>query len=133
MTRAPARPFGRVLTAMVTPLTEDGTVDLAGTQELAAYLVDRCAHDGLVIAGTTGESPTITDAEQRAVLEVVLDAVGDRATVIAGVGTNDTAHSIEKTRAAATATPAITAGARPGWLWARAPAGPRSRRSCATT
>src|SRR3954462_11860875 len=98
MTRDPARPFGRVLTAMVTPLTEDGTVDLAGTQKLAAYLVDRCAHDGLVIAGTTGESPTITDAEQRSVLEVVLDAVGDRATVVAGVGTNDTAHSIEKAR-----------------------------------
>ena len=98
MTTDPARPFGRVLTAMVTPLTEDGTVDLAGTQELAAYLVDRCAHDGLVIAGTTGESPTITDAEQRSVLEVVLDAVGDRATVVAGVGTNDTAHSIEKAR-----------------------------------
>src|SRR3954464_7775038 len=98
MTRDPARPFGRVLTAMVTPLTEDGTVDLAGTQELAAYLVDRCAHDGLVIAGTTGESPTLSDAEQRSVLEVVLDAVGDRATVVAGVGTNDTAHSIEKAR-----------------------------------
>ena len=98
MTTDPARPFGRVLTAMVTPLTEDGTVDLAGTQELAAYLVDRCAHDGLVIAGTTGESPTLSDAEQRSVLEVVLDAVGDRATVVAGVGTNDTAHSIEKAR-----------------------------------
>jgi 4-hydroxy-tetrahydrodipicolinate synthase len=98
MTNDPARPFGRVLTAMVTPLTEDGTVDLAGVQELAAHLVDRCAHDGLVIAGTTGESPTLSDAEQRSVLEVVLDAVGDRATVIAGVGTNDTAHSIEKAR-----------------------------------
>ncbi len=98
MTNDPARPFGRVLTAMVTPLTEDGTVDLAGVQELAAHLVDRCAHDGLVIAGTTGESPTLSDPEQRSVLEVVLDAVGDRATVIAGVGTNDTAHSIEKAR-----------------------------------
>jgi 4-hydroxy-tetrahydrodipicolinate synthase len=101
MTTDPARPFGRVLTAMVTPLTEDGTVDLAGAQELASHLVDRCAHDGLVIAGTTGESPTLSDAEQRSVLEVVLDAVGDRATVVAGVGTNDTAHSIEKARDAA--------------------------------
>src|SRR3954454_18497518 len=100
MTTDPARPFGRVLTAMVTPLTEDGSIDLAGAQELAAHLVDRQAHDGLVVFGTTGESPTITDAEQRAVLEVVLDVVRDRATVIAGVGTNDTAHSIEKTRAA---------------------------------
>src|SRR6476661_5026793 len=98
MTTDPARPFGRVLTAMVTPLTEDGSVDLAGAQELAAHLVDRGAHDGLVIAGTTGESPTLSDAEQRALLEVVLDAVGDRATVVAGVGTNDTAHSIEKAR-----------------------------------
>ena len=100
MTTDPARPFGRVLTAMVTPLTEDGSIDLAGAQELAAHLVDRQAHDGLVVFGTTGESPTITDAEQHAVLEVVLDAVGDRATVIAGVGTNDTAHSIEKAQSA---------------------------------
>src|SRR3954470_7691590 len=98
MTADPARPFGRVLTAMVTPLADDGTIDLAGAQQLAAFLVDRGAHDGLVIAGTTGESPTITDAEQRAVLEAVLDAVGDRAAVVAGVGTNDTEHSIEKAR-----------------------------------
>src|SRR3954468_12125029 len=94
----PARPVGRVLTAMVTPFADDGTIDLAGAQELAASLVDRGAHDGLVIAGTTGESPTITDAEQRAVLEAVLDAVGDRAAVVAGVGTNDTEHTIEKAR-----------------------------------
>lgn len=96
--RDPRRPFGRVLSAMVTPMTEDGTVDLAGAQELAAHLVDRCAHDGLVVNGTTGESPTLSDAEQRSVLEVVLDAVGDRAVVVAGVGTNDTAHSIDKAR-----------------------------------
>src|SRR4051794_15233122 len=101
MTSDSARPFGRVLSAMVTPLAEDGSVDLAGTQELAAHLVDRGAHDGLVIAGTTGESATLSDAEQRTVLEVVLDAVGDRAVVVAGVGTNDTAHSIEKARDAA--------------------------------
>jgi 4-hydroxy-tetrahydrodipicolinate synthase len=100
MTSDPARPFGRVLTAMVTPLTEDGTVDLAGAQELAAHLVDRQAHDGLVIMGTTGEAPTLADGEQHAVLEVVLDAVGDRATVIAGVGTNNTAHTIENAQAA---------------------------------
>jgi 4-hydroxy-tetrahydrodipicolinate synthase len=85
---------------MVTPFTEDGEIDLAGVQELAAHLVDRGSHDGLVIHGTTGESPTTTDAEQHAVLEAVLDAVGDRATVVAGVGTNDTAHSIEKAQAA---------------------------------
>src|SRR5690348_9251776 len=98
--RRRARPFGRVLTAMVTPFTEDGEIDLAGAQELAAHLVDRGAHDGLVVHGTTGESPTTSDAEQHAVLEAVLDAVGDRAVVVAGVGTNDTAHSIEKARAA---------------------------------
>ena len=97
----PARPFGRVLTAMVTPFAEDGSIDLAGAQELAAHLVDRRSHDGLVVFGTTGESPTVSDGEQHAVLEAVLDAVGDRATVIAGVGTNDTAHSIEKAQSAA--------------------------------
>src|ERR671933_2217879 len=100
MTSDPTRPFGRVLTAMVTPFTDEGEIDLAGAQELAAQLVDRGAHDGLVISGTTGESPTTSDAEQRALLEAVLDAVGDRATVVAGVGTNDTAHSIEKAQAA---------------------------------
>jgi 4-hydroxy-tetrahydrodipicolinate synthase len=100
MTTDPARPFGRVLTAMVTPFTEDGSVDLAGAQELAAHLVDRQSHDGLVVLGTTGEAPTVSDAEQRTVLEAVLDAVGDRAVVVAGVGTNDTAHSIENARSA---------------------------------
>jgi 4-hydroxy-tetrahydrodipicolinate synthase len=100
MTTDPARPFGRVLTAMVTPFTEDGSVDLAGAQELAAHLVDRQSHDGLVVLGTTGEAPTISDAEQRTLLEAVLDAVGDRAAVVAGIGTNDTAHSIENARSA---------------------------------
>ncbi|MGY1679991.1 4-hydroxy-tetrahydrodipicolinate synthase [Geodermatophilus sp. SYSU D01176] len=100
MTSDPARPFGRVLTAMVTPLAEDGSIDLAGAQELAAHLVDRQAHDGLVVLGTTGEAPTLSDGEQHAVLEAVLDAVGDRATVVAGVGTNDTAHTIENARRA---------------------------------
>ena len=100
MTRDPARPFGRVLTAMVTPLAEDGSIDLAGAQELAAHLVDRQAHDGLVVLGTTGEAPTLSDGEQHAVLEAVLDAVGDRATVVAGVGTNDTAHTIDNARRA---------------------------------
>jgi 4-hydroxy-tetrahydrodipicolinate synthase len=100
MTSDPARPFGRVLTAMVTPLAEDGSIDLAGAQELAAHLVDRQAHDGLVVLGTTGEAPTLSDGEQHAVLEAVLDAVGDHATVVAGVGTNDTAHTIENARRA---------------------------------
>ncbi|MGY1729688.1 4-hydroxy-tetrahydrodipicolinate synthase [Geodermatophilus sp. SYSU D01062] len=100
MTTDPARPFGRVITAMVTPLAEDGSIDLAGAQELAAHLVDRQAHDGLVVLGTTGEAPTLSDGEQHAVLEAVIDAVGDRASVVAGVGTNDTAHTIENARRA---------------------------------
>src|ERR671916_570918 len=100
MTSDPARPFGRVLTAMVTPLAEDGSIDVSGAQELAAHLVDRQAHDGLVVLGTTGEAPTVSDGEQRAVLKAVLDAVGDRAVVVAGVGTNDTAHTIENIRSA---------------------------------
>ena len=96
-------PFGVMLTAMVTPFHADGSLDLDGAQALAAHLVDELRHDGLVINGTTGESATKTDAEDLAVLSAVIDAVGDRATVIAGVGTNDTAHSVEAARAAATA------------------------------
>lgn len=95
------RPFGVMLTAMVSPFLEDGSLDLAGAQELAVHLVDRLGHDGLVINGTTGESPTKTDEEDIAILGAVLEAVGDRATIIAGVGTNDTAHSIHAARAAA--------------------------------
>ncbi|MFN8126122.1 MAG: 4-hydroxy-tetrahydrodipicolinate synthase [Candidatus Nanopelagicales bacterium] len=92
-------PFGRMLTAMVTPFTRDGALDLAAAAELAADLVD-LGNDGLVISGTTGESPTTTDAEKDALLREVLAAVGDRATIVAGVGSNDTAHTIELARAA---------------------------------
>jgi 4-hydroxy-tetrahydrodipicolinate synthase len=92
-----------MLTAMITPFQADGSVDLDGAQALAAHLVDNLAHDGLVINGTTGESATKTDAEDLAVLKAVLDAVGDRATIIAGVGTNDTAHSVAVAKAAAAA------------------------------
>jgi 4-hydroxy-tetrahydrodipicolinate synthase len=90
-------PFGTVLTAMVTPFTADCALDLDGAQRLASHLVDN-GNDGLVISGTTGESPTTTDAEKDALLRAVVDAVGDRAHVIAGVGTNDTAHTIELAR-----------------------------------
>lgn len=96
-------PFGVMLTAMVTPFREDGSLDLDGTQKLATHLVDTLGHDGLVINGTTGESATKTDEEDLATLSAVLDAVGDRATVVAGVGTNDTRHSVEAARAAARA------------------------------
>jgi 4-hydroxy-tetrahydrodipicolinate synthase len=95
----PQTPFGRVVTAMVTPFTADGGLDLDGAAALAEHLIDSGC-DALVVNGTTGESPTTTDAEKAAVLRAVLGAVGDRARVIAGVGTNATAHSIEQARAA---------------------------------
>jgi 4-hydroxy-tetrahydrodipicolinate synthase len=93
-------PFGRMLTAMVTPMTADGAVDYDGAAQLATYLVDDLRHDGLVISGTTGESPTTTDEEKDRLLRVVIEAVGNRASVLAGVGTNDTAHTIELATAA---------------------------------
>lgn len=96
----PGRPFGRLLSAMVTPFRPDGSLDVDGAARLAVHLVDEQEHDGLVVNGTTGESATTTDAEKDRVLRAVVEAVGDRATVIAGVGTNDTAHTLELTRAA---------------------------------
>jgi 4-hydroxy-tetrahydrodipicolinate synthase len=89
-----AAPFGRVLTAMVTPFTDDGVLDLAAAQRVATHLVDS-GNDGIVVSGTTGESPTTTLAEDGRLLEAVVEAVADRATVVAGVGTNDTRHSVE--------------------------------------
>lgn len=88
-------PFGRLLSAMVTPFTSDGDLDLSGAAKLASYLVDDLGHDGLVLSGTTGESPTTTDAEKAELLTAVLGAVGDRAVVLAGVGTFDTRHTVE--------------------------------------
>ena len=87
-------PFGRVLTAMVTPFHDDGGLDLDGAARLASHLVDDGC-DGLVISGTTGESPTTTDMEKDQLLRAVLDAVGGRATIVAGVGTYDTHHTVE--------------------------------------
>jgi 4-hydroxy-tetrahydrodipicolinate synthase len=78
----------------------DGAVDYDGTARLAAYLVDDMGNEGLVVNGTTGESPTTTDAEKKRLVEVVREAVGDRASIIAGVGTNATAHTIELARQA---------------------------------
>src|SRR5256885_634884 len=95
-----SRPFGRLITAMITPFRPDGSLDPAGAARLATHLVDECAHDGLVISGTTGESPTTTDAEKDALLRAVVEAVGDRAKIVAGVGTYDTAHTVESARAA---------------------------------
>ena len=87
-------PFGRVLTAMATAFHDDGSVDLDGTAAIARHLVEH-GHDGVVVSGTTGESPTTTVPEDGEILAAVVDAVGDRATVVAGVGTNSTAHSLE--------------------------------------
>ncbi|MBR7672149.1 4-hydroxy-tetrahydrodipicolinate synthase [Streptomyces daliensis] len=101
-TSTPQTPFGRVLTAMVTPFTADGALDLDGAQRLAAHLVDS-GNDGLVVNGTTGESPTTSNAEKARLVRAVVEAVGDRAHVVAGAGTNDTAHSLELARDAAKA------------------------------
>ncbi|HEX2417085.1 MAG TPA: 4-hydroxy-tetrahydrodipicolinate synthase [Micromonosporaceae bacterium] len=100
MTDDPRRPFGRVLTAMVTPFTAERALDLEGAQRLASYLVDEQANDALVISGTTGESPTTGDAEKEALLRAVKEAVGDRARIVAGVGTYNTAHTLELARVA---------------------------------
>src|SRR3954452_4916728 len=86
--------FGRMLTAMATAFRDDGSVDLAGTARIAAHLVEH-GHEGAVVSGTTGESPTTTVAEDADILRAVIDAVGDRAAVVAGVGTNATSHSVE--------------------------------------
>jgi len=94
------RPFGRLLTAMVTPMRADGSLDTDGAAQLASYLVDEQGNDGLVINGTTGEAPTTSDAEKDALLRAVVEAVGDRAHVVAGVGTFDTHHTIELARSA---------------------------------
>lgn len=87
-------PFGRVVTAMVTPFTADGALDLDGAQRLAAELVES-GSSGLVLSGTTGEAPTTSDAEKSQLVRAVAEAVGSRASLIAGVGGYDTAHSVK--------------------------------------
>ena len=89
-----------MVTAMITPMTPDGAVDYDGAARLADYLVTGMRNDGLVINGTTGEAPTTTDAEKERLLRTVLEAVGDRAKVVAGVGTYATEHTIELARGA---------------------------------
>lgn len=90
--------FGSVLTAMITPFNDDLSLDLDGAQKLAKWLVDH-GNDGLVIAGTTGEAPTLTHGEQADLVRAVVEAVGDRAAVIAGCGSNDTVAAIALTAA----------------------------------
>ena len=103
MALMPAPIFGRLITAMVTPFNDDGSVNLDEAKRLASYLVDVQRNDALVINGTTGESPTTDDAEKRRLLEAVKEAVGDRAKGIAGVGTNETAATISRCRDAVSA------------------------------
>ncbi|MFI6351654.1 4-hydroxy-tetrahydrodipicolinate synthase [Streptomyces sp. NPDC050743] len=94
-----ARPFGRTLCAMITPFTEEGALDREGARRLAAWLVaEGC--DGLVLSGTTGESPTTTDAEKAELIRAVREAVGDRVSLVAGVGSADTRHTVELALAA---------------------------------
>lgn len=94
-------PFGRLVTAMVTPFAADGSLDLDKAADLATYLVDEQRNDSLVINGTTGESPTTSDDEKLRLLRTVIEAVGDRAQIIAGVGSFDTAHTIHLAKDAA--------------------------------
>jgi len=93
------RMLGEVLTATVTPFDADGSVNLSGYQELCAFLVDN-GSDGVVVNGTTGEASTLSEDERVALIRAALEAIGDRGTVVAGTGTNSTAHSIELTRQA---------------------------------
>lgn len=93
-------PFGRTAAAMITPFTADGALDTDGAQRLATHLVDEGGVDALVLSGTTGESPTTSDAEKEALVRAVVEAVGDRARITAGVGTSDTRHSVALARGA---------------------------------
>jgi 4-hydroxy-tetrahydrodipicolinate synthase len=97
-----ARPFGSLLTAMVTPMTTDGAVDVAAGVALARHLVDH-GHDGLVLNGTTGEAPTTHAPEKAALVRAVVEAVGDRAIIVAGAGSNDTVHAVRMAEQAADA------------------------------
>ncbi|HJQ01518.1 MAG TPA: 4-hydroxy-tetrahydrodipicolinate synthase [Jatrophihabitans sp.] len=104
MPTQPAQPpFGRLLTAMVTPFSVAGELDLDGAVSLARYLVDEQHNDGLVVNGTTGEAPTTSDSEKAELVAAVVDAVGDRARIVAGVGTFDTVHTIQLAEQAAKA------------------------------
>ena len=102
LARMPDRPFGAVLTALASPMTVDGSLDLDAAGALAVHLL-ASGHDGLVVSGTTGEAPTTTDDEKDQLLRAVLEAARGRGHVVAGVGTNDTAHSVRLARRAAAA------------------------------
>lgn len=92
--------FGDLITAMVTPFDKEGKVDYPRAQQLASWLVDEMGSDGVVVAGSTGEASTLNDEEQRELWLVVKEAVGDRANVIGGTGSNDTEHAVKLTKLA---------------------------------
>jgi 4-hydroxy-tetrahydrodipicolinate synthase len=96
------QPIRGIITAMATPFAEDGSVDEAAARRLARHLVENGSH-GVVVAGTTGECPTLTDEEQISLLRAVVEEIGGEATIVCGTGTNDTRHSRELTKAAADA------------------------------
>ena len=97
-----AAPFGRLTTAMITPFKNDGEIDWAGVEKLAAHLVST-GHDGLVLNGTTGEAPTTNDDEKDEIIKVVRKVVGSNIKIVAGAGNNETSHSVEQAKRAAKA------------------------------
>ncbi len=92
------RDWGRLLTAMITPFNADGTVNYDEVARVAAYLVDDQVNDGIIVNGTTGESPTLSEVEKLQILDVVLETVGDRAAVVFGAGSYNTAESVQMAR-----------------------------------
>jgi 4-hydroxy-tetrahydrodipicolinate synthase len=95
-------PFGRLITAMVTPFLKSGEIDWAGVEKIAAHLV-ATGHDGIAVNGTTGEAPTTSDEEKDQIIKVVRKAVGDKIKIVAGAGNNETSHSVEQAQRAAQA------------------------------
>ena len=95
-------PFGRLLTAMITPFKDDLSIDWAGVEKLAAHLAST-GHDGIVVNGTTGEAPTTSDDEKVEIIKVVKKATGGKLKIVAGAGNNETSHSIEQAEMAAAA------------------------------
>ena len=97
-----AAPFGRLSSAMITPFNKNGEIDWAGVEKLAAHLIST-GHDFIVVNGTTGEAPTTSDDEKMEIIKVVKKAIGGKGMVIAGAGNNETSHSIEQAKMAASA------------------------------
>ena len=95
-------PFGRLLTAMVTPFSRSGEIDWAGVEKIAAHLV-ATGHDGIAVNGTTGEAPTTSDDEKDQIIKAVRGVVGDKIKIVAGAGNNETSHSVEQAKRAAKA------------------------------